>query len=275
MSKIRDIIKRTPVVRTLAYWVFTAGKKQLFRPSVMVRTAAYLPQYLREFGELKADAVKKGVNLTVKERFPVALDYSGNSINRHYWFQDIHVARSVIDKSRDVPGHLHIDIGSRIEGFITSLLAARINLVFGEINLPKIDFEGARIARIDLQDMSPDQFEGATSVSCLHVIEHLGLGKYGDKIDALGHLKVFRDFHRVVPDGCVVYVSSPTSSAPGIVFNAGRHLDPAEMCEAATSAGFSIEERAFVTTDWQLLINPTMEQMQSDAYGCLILTLKK
>lgn len=275
MMSLKDLVKRTPIVRTVAYWLFTAGKKQLFRPTVLVRTIAYLPKYLGDFGKLKEDARQRGLELNVKERFPVALDYSQNHINRHYWFQDIHVAQKVIDASRGVDGHLHIDIGSRIEGFVTSLLAARINLIFGEINLPKIVFGGARIERIDLQDMHPEQFLGATSVSCLHVIEHLGLGKYGDKIDANGHNKVFEDFYRVLPSGCALFVSSPTSSEPGVIFNAGRHLDPVAMRRTAEKAGFIVEENAFVTTDWRLLIDPSDKEMQADNYGCLILTLRK
>ncbi|MCR6672065.1 DUF268 domain-containing protein [Devosia ginsengisoli] len=262
-------------MRTLAYWAFTANKKGLLNPLVLGRTVGYMPKFMGQFQDLKNDAGSRGVAIKIKDVFPVALDYSVNHVNRHYWFQDIHVAQKVIDGSRGKPDHLHIDIGSRIEGFILALIAARINLVFGEINMPKIAFENTELRFIDLQNMSPEQFAGATSVSCLHVIEHLGLGKYGDAIDALGHFKVFSDFARVLGPGVPLYVSSPTSNEPGVVFNAGRHLDPVEMYQEAEKAGFTVLEKAFVTSAWSLLIDPSDEEMRADPYGCLILTLIK
>lgn len=188
-----------------------------------------MPKYLAEFLAFKADAASKGEVLNVKNTYPVFVDYSGATINRHYWFQDIHVASQVIELSRANPNHLHIDIGSRIEGFITSLISAKVKLIFGEINLPKVKFANAEIRFIDLQSMSKEQFIGAGSVSCLHVIEHLGLGKYGDAINSQGHLQVLDDFFRVMPAGVPLFISFPTSSLPGITFNAGRDLDPIVM----------------------------------------------
>ena len=39
------------------------------------------------------------------------------------------------------------------------------------------------------------------SVSCLHALEHFGLGRYGDPVDPDGHLKGFRNLRRIVQGG--------------------------------------------------------------------------
>ena len=268
-------IRNTPVIGQIAYVLSTAGKKQLLNPIVLAKTIAYLPQFYRELSQFKKLARDSGTELAFKNTFPVYVDYSKPVVNKHYWFQDIYVASKVIAQSRQVVGFRHVDIGSRLEGFITSLISAGIDLTFGDINVPNMPFPNATAKFIDLQSMTPEQFVGIRSVSCLHVIEHLGLGKYGDRIDPIGHRRVFADFGRVLESGTKLYISSPTSRRPGIVFNGGRHLDPAEMIADAHAAGFSVDETGSVQDDWEFVVNATPEQMSASEYGCLILCLTK
>lgn len=228
-------------------------------------------RFVRDYRRFRSMAAKQGIRVRLKGwRSAYA---KGQELNRHYWFQDIHVARKIIAASETTENFLHIDIGSRVEGFITSLIAAKVPLIFGDINVPKVDFPNTTAKFINLQNMDPEQFRGVRSVSCLHTIEHLGLGKYGDALDPDGHTKVFGDFARVLEPGTTLYISSPTSSKPGIVFNSSRHVDPLAMIRLAKDAGFKVIERAFVTSGWELEIDPPDDIMEKDPYGCLILTL--
>ena len=47
------------------------------------------------------------------------------------------------------------------------------------------------------------------SLSCLHVVEHIGLGRYGDPIDPLGTMKALKELSRVVAKGGDLYFSLP------------------------------------------------------------------
>lgn len=275
MEKVKSMIKKIPLLRGIAYIAFTANKKGLLNPVHFLKTLFYLPTYLKNYCDLIKSSKSKNLQITFKHFFPVFVDYSSSKINRHYWFQDIYVASKIIATHNELPKSVHVDIGSRVEGFITSLISAKINLIFADINLPPVPFPGTTTTRIDLQEMTPIQFENVNSVSSLHVIEHLGLGKYGDKIDALGHRKVFEDFSAVLATGTRLYLSSPVSHSPGVIFNAGRHLDPNEMLNDATNNGFIIDEVAIVQDDWTFDINPTQEQLYQSEYGCLILCLTK
>jgi hypothetical protein len=106
-------------------------------------------------------------------------------------------------------------------------------------------------------------------------MEHLGLGKYGDKIDAIGHKRIFEDFSEVLEKGTKLYLSSPISNKSGVIFNAGRHLDPFEMIDDAKKNNFEIDEMAVVQDDWCFDINPNEEQLKKSEYGCLILCMTK
>jgi len=272
---MRKIIKQIPIVRTVAYILFTFNKKGLLNPIKLFKTIRYLPTYLKDLRAFRKSEQDLNYKIKTKEMFPVFVDYSQIWINKHYWFQDIYIASKIIDMSRKEHNHKHIDIGSRVEGFITSLISAKVNLVFGDINLPKVPFPNVEAKFIDLQAMSKEEFIGVKSVSSLHVMEHLGLGKYGDKIDAIGHKRIFEDFSEVLEKGTKLYLSSPISNKSGVIFNAGRHLDPFEMIDDAKKNNFEIDEMAVVQDDWCFDINPNEEQLKKSEYGCLILCMTK
>jgi hypothetical protein len=101
-----------------------------------------------------------------------------------YFSMDLHVARLV---HRANPAR-HVDVGSRIDGFIAHLAAFRdVDVI--DIRPLDVGFPNIRFHQLDLMQ-GPGPFENSCeSLSCLHVLEHFGLGRYGDPIDPDGHLK--------------------------------------------------------------------------------------
>ena len=76
--------------------------------------------------------------------------------------------------------------------------------------------------QLDLMEQLPDAWIGATdSLSCLHTIEHFGLGRYGDSIDPSGHLKGLEQLKRMVAPGGMLYLSTPIGPQR-VEFNAHR-----------------------------------------------------
>jgi predicted SAM-dependent methyltransferase len=60
------------------------------------------------------------------------------------------------------------------------------------------------------------------SLSCLHVLEHVGLGRYGDTLDASGDRKAAAELMRVLaPSGRLLMVL-PMNENPCVHFNAHR-----------------------------------------------------
>jgi len=88
-------------------------------------------------------------------------------------------------------------------------------------------------------------------------------------------MRVFSDFSKVLSGGVKLFLSAPVSKNPGLIFNAARDLDPKEMINNARNNGFTIDEMALVLDSWELVINPTDDQLMEPEYGCLILCLTK
>jgi predicted SAM-dependent methyltransferase len=63
------------------------------------------------------------------------------------------------------------------------------------------------------------------SLSCLHVAEHIGLGRYGDPLDPLGTRKAAAELARVLAPGGTLLFSLPVGQ-PRTNFNAHRVHDP-------------------------------------------------
>lgn len=58
------------------------------------------------------------------------------------------------------------------------------------------------------------------SLSSLCIVEHIGLGRYGDIIDSFGSEKAINELKRVVKLGGTILLSVPVNSMSKIYFNA-------------------------------------------------------
>jgi len=136
-----------------------------------------------------------------------------------YFQQDLLVAQDVYRRG---PVR-HVDVGSRIDGFVAHIASFRPVEVLDirplESVLPNISFR-----RADLMALPADLQEYTDSLSCLHAIEHFGLGRYGDPIDPDGHLKGFRSLLSMLKPGGTLYLSFPVGRAT-VEFNAHRVFD--------------------------------------------------
>lgn len=138
-----------------------------------------------------------------------------------YFFQDQLVARWI----HDAKPVRHVDVGSRLDGFIGSLSVFREVEVI-DIRPQPVPVPNVRFHQLDLMNELPGEWLAATdSLSCLHTIEHFGLGRYGDPIDPNGHLKGLDQLKRMVAPGGIIYLSTPIGQER-IEFNAHRVFAP-------------------------------------------------
>jgi len=138
-----------------------------------------------------------------------------------YFFQDLVMARWVLE-SKPLR---HIDVGSRIDGFIGHLALFRTVEVIDIRPLP-VHIPNVVFRRMDLMEPLADEWIACTdSLSCLHSIEHFGLGRYGDNLDPLGHLKGLARLKQMVAPGGRLYLSTPVGDER-LEFNAHRVFSP-------------------------------------------------
>ncbi len=148
----------------------------------------------------------------LNERFEKAGNLSG-----HYFHQDLLVAQKIyINKPLK-----HIDIGSRMDGFISHLAVFRQVEVF-DIRKQESKVENIVFKQMDFMGTVPVEYINYTdSISSLHAIEHFGLGRYGDNIDVSGYLKGLNNINKMLKSGGKFYFSVPIGNQR-IEFNAHR-----------------------------------------------------
>jgi hypothetical protein len=126
------------------------------------------------------------------------------------------VARKVFERS---PSH-HVDVGSRLDGFVAHVASYRSIEV---LDIRPVTKKVHNIVFHQFDLMNPDgKFEACCdSLSCLHTLEHLGLGRYNDPIMVDGYEKGFNALWSILKPGGVLYLSVPIGKQR-IEFNAHR-----------------------------------------------------
>lgn len=176
-----------------------------------------------------------------------------------YFFQDQLVARWI----HELNPKRHVDVGSRLDGFIGSLSVFREVEVI-DIRPQPLVVKNVRFHQLDLMAALPGEWHGSTdSLSCLHTIEHFGLGRYGDPLDPLGHLKGLQQLKCMVAPGGVLYLSTPIGPER-LEFNAHRIFAAqtllewfAEGWEIVRFAVIDDENRINENVDWRGAEVPT------------------
>jgi len=116
------------------------------------------------------------------------------------------------------------------------------------------------------------------SISSLHVMEHLGLGRYGDTIDSQGYLKGLQHILMMLKRGGKFYFSVPIGEQR-IEFNAHRVFSLRYLFELLTR-DYKIDSFSYVDDDGDLhrevaIIDSDIENNFSCHYGCGIFELTK
>jgi hypothetical protein len=188
--------------------------------------------------------------LTFKSSFPGNLalmpclhdrHQEGGDARSEYFWQDLLVARLI----HQAAPRRHVDIGSRIDGFVAHVASFREIEVLDvrpiTMALPGIQFKQADLMDDRELDRLLETAGGSSdSVSCLHALEHFGLGRYGDRLDPKGWRKGLRNLARLVENGGTLYLSVPIGTER-VEFNANWVFDPRRIVEAATEERLSVE----------------------------------
>lgn len=179
--------------------------------------ALYLPRYVRHWREYARGAGHATPRFA--DAYPCLGDWTSTTpFDPHYFYQGAWLARRIATRN---PSR-HVDIGSST--LTLSVLSATTETLHIDYRPLEAELPGLRclsgdILALPLEDGSVD------SLSCLHVIEHIGLGRYGDRIDPEGSRKAARELARVLAPGGRLYLSTPVGRER-ICFNAHRVFAP-------------------------------------------------
>lgn len=148
-----------------------------------------------------------------RDEFPMGKYYpcladrfaEGGSTKGHYFHQDLLVARRIY---RNNP-HVHVDVGSRIDGFVAHVASFRAVEVL-EFRPVTATIPNMRFMQADLMTpIKSSLVDYCDSLSCLHALEHFGLGRYGEPINRDGHRSGLNNLYRILKPGGKFYFSVP------------------------------------------------------------------
>jgi len=212
----------------------------------------------------------------IAETWPIVSEFHDNAsgiLPGHYFNQDLLVA-SLIARSRP---RRHIDVGSSFVGFVAHVASFREIEVLDIRPMDAIDHPQISFLQRDLTVADPN-FRGITdSLSCLHTIEHFGLGRYGDSIDPDGHLKGFQNLVDLLEPGGTLYISFPIGIADAVHFNAHRVFHPLSILEWPLKDGpLKLIEFSYEDDAHRLHRNVPLGRVVPEVeYGCGIYTFQK
>ena len=208
-----------------------------FDPILTIKAFRNLPHYLLD--TFRFQLVKSNQKIVLAPALGDFKEDSG-SAKGHYFWQDLICARWIFNNNPSV----HLDLGSRVDGFICHLLPfTKVDIL--DIRPLSVEISGLSSRIVDAQSGFSDTAEKYQSVSSLHSLEHFGLGRYGDPLDVNGHEKGLRNLSDAVEVGGNLYISFPIGR-PQTEFNSQRILHPLWPLEILTK--FSLEE--FVLIPW-------------------------
>lgn len=211
----------------------------------------------------------------VAKNYQILYEYDADAgvANGHYFHQDLEVASAIFEAK---PSR-HIDIGSSVYGFVSHVASFRKIDVVDIRPLPDSGHQNITFVQMDFMNPTNVDSLKADSVSCLHAIEHFGLGRYGDEIDPEGHRKGFANLMEIVNPGGVLYISFPIGISNEVHFNAHRVFHPHDIFSWSDELDLwglekfhYVDDAGTLHRNVDLVSNPPKTD-----YGCGIYTFRK
>jgi hypothetical protein len=216
------------------------------------RLAPFLLQWRRFAGRSRIAA-------PAADLYPCLADATAKTdFDPHYFFQAAWLARKLAASRPAV----HTDIASDV-GMI-GVLSAFVPVEFLDIRPLEVALPGLVSRKDDLSSLALPS-DSVSSLSCLHVLEHIGLGRYGDPLDPDGHVKAAGELSRVLAYGGDLYLSVPVGRERAC-FNAHRVFSVATIRNLF--ATLELSDFALVDDHGRFLAGMAEAEAARNEYGC-------
>jgi SAM-dependent methyltransferase len=224
----------------------------------------HLPRYIWQYFKYKQ--LSDSENIKLYDSYPRLTDaVAYTPFDAHYFYQSAWLARC-LEKERP---NLHVDIGSSIN--MLSVLSANQMIVF-------LDYRPLQTSLGELYSIAgtvtalPFADSSIRSLSSLHVLEHIGLGRYGDPLDPQGTIRACKEIQRVLMPNGKLYISVPVGRER-ICFNAHRIFKPesiVKLFDGCRLIDFSlVDDKNNFTQDRDISIAENLD------YGCGMFVFRK
>ena len=235
------------------------------------RSIRGIPIFIKDWGRFREGYSGK---MTFKPCLHDRYEEGGSTKNEYFW-QDLVVARWIFEAQP----LRHVDVGSRVDGFVAHVASFREIEVFDvrpiTTQIQGIVFKQANVMTLNTELAGSGYCD---SLSCLHAIEHFGLGRYGDPINPLGYESGIANMAKLLKPGGRFYLSTPVGKER-VEFNANRIFAPSTIIQCAESNDLRIHQLMVIGAGGAVReVQPTQsvyDQLSKENYNLAIFVFTK
>lgn len=233
----------------------TAKKVLVKTPKRVMAWFAFLGEYSRF--RKKSDPSR--FNIKFSETHPCLTDRTGTTpFDQHYTYHPAWAAR-ILAASR--PAY-HVDISSILS--FSAIVSAFVPIRFYDYRPAELALSNYETGFADLKKL-PFPDDSIPSLSCMHTVEHVGLGRYGDELDPNGDIKAMTELKRVLAKGGQLLFVVPVGR-PQLIFNAHRIYSYEQVLDYFK--GLELREFSLIPDSGGLIEKADPALVAKQEYGC-------
>jgi len=205
-------------------------------------------------------------DLKISDLYPCLNDnIKKTPFDAHYFYQGIWAFSKI--KTSEVKNH--IDVGSEIRW--VGVLSTITKVTFIDIRPFETGLKDLTIKKGNILSM-PFENNSVSSLSCLHVAEHVGLGRYGDELDPEGTKKACKELSRILAVGGNLYFSVPVGKQK-TYFNAHRVHTPKTIIKYFKD--LELVELSGIMDSGKFIENIDIDLLENSRYACGLFWFRK
>lgn len=220
-----------------------------FDPVRLIANLSGLPRFARDVVTYGRSCPQAPFRVRARHLWPILDERTqpAGVAQGAYFHQDLWAARKIFQRN----AARHVDIGSRIDGFIAHLLVFMPVTVI-DIRTIESGIDGLGFVCDDATDLATFEDNSVASLSSLHAAEHFGLGRYSDRVDPQACFRFMAALQRVLARDGRLYFSVPIGRER-CDFNANRVFSVATILGMFSS--LELVSFSLVTPDGRLVEN--------------------
>lgn len=221
--------------------------------------------FLKEFFQFRSRADKR-FSVKAKDIYPCLSDgIMFTPFDQHYTYHPAWAARKLVE----IAPKEHVDISSILS--FGTIVSAFIPIRFYDYRPAALQLSNFKSGAADLKKLFFED-DSIESLSCMHTVEHIGLGRYGDELDPNGDLAAIHELKRVLKkDGSLLFVT-PVGK-PRIEFNGHRIYSYEQIVDYFSP--LVLQEFSLIPDAGGLTENADPSLVNKQEYGCGCFWFKK
>ncbi len=226
-----------------------------------------LAGYLRYFADWRQYGQMSGAEpIRLSDAYPQVHDCTPTSpFDAHYFYVNGWAMRRVIAATP----RFHVDIASQV--IFPNLLGAVLPVIFVDYRPLEARLTGVQCMGGNLLGL-PFASGSIASLSCLHIVEHIGLGRYGDPLNPHGTYIATQELARVLAPGGNLFLATPIGR-PRLCFNAHR-IHTADAIRAMLPE-LELVEFSGIHDDGQYIEHTQIDAFRDSHYACGLFWFKR